>query len=150
MEISIVEQHPNPLLKRTEYRFEIHHSAAATPSRDAVRAELAKSVQAPKERIVIERMHSRFGTSRTLGEAAVYQTVDDAKTIVREHILLRNKVIEKATTTAATPAEAPAEAPAKEAPKAVAPQGDSAPSEVAKPEATKPEAPKKGGPKKEA
>ncbi|MGI0067880.1 MAG: 30S ribosomal protein S24e [Thermoplasmata archaeon] len=169
MEISIVEERPNPLLKRTEYRFEIQHASAATPSRDAVRAELAKSVKAPKERVVIEQMRSKFGTSRTIGEAAVYQTVDDAKTIVRAHILVRNRIIEKATKTegegpAATPAAAaPAaatagEAPAAEAPSAAAPKRE-APKDIAKEEApkgapkadaVKKDAPRKDAPKKEA
>jgi len=107
LEIKIVEQRPNPLLKRTEYRFEIGHTAASTPSRDSIRAELAKDLHVPKERVVVERMRSKFGTPKTVGEAMVYATPDDAKAIEREHVLLRNKLIEKAA-----PAEAPAEAAA--------------------------------------
>ncbi|MGI0054910.1 MAG: 30S ribosomal protein S24e [Thermoplasmata archaeon] len=118
MEIKITEERPNPLLQRTEYRFEISHTAASTPTREAVRAELAKSVKAAKERVVIERMGAKFGMPTTVGEAMVYQSVDAAKAIVREHILLRNKIIEKATKTEAAPAdsEAPAATPPAEPP----------------------------------
>lgn len=108
MEIKIIEERPNPLLQRTEYRFEISHTAASTPTRESVRAELAKSVKATKERVVIERMGAKFGTPKTVGEAMVYTSVDAAKSIVREHILLRNKIIEKVVKTDAPAADAPA------------------------------------------
>ncbi len=96
MEIRIVEEHANPLMKRHEYRFEVAHATAATPSRDAVRGELSKMVKAPKERVVIERMHARYGTAVTRGEALVYDSVDSAKAISRDHILVRNGLKEKA------------------------------------------------------
>jgi len=41
MEIRIVEERTNPLLKRHELRFEVAHATAATPTRDHVRTELA-------------------------------------------------------------------------------------------------------------
>ncbi len=120
MEIKIIEQHANPLLKRTEYRFEIDHATAATPTRDAVRSELAKALRAPKERVVIEQMHAKFGIARSLGEAMVYDSTEAAKATARTHILVRNGLVEKALKTPAgatptasepTPAE-PAAAPA--------------------------------------
>ncbi|MGA8302287.1 MAG: hypothetical protein WA691_06310 [Thermoplasmata archaeon] len=117
MEIKIVEDHPNPLLKRREYRFEVAHPTAATPSREAVRGELSKLVRAPKDRVIIERMAARYGTATTLGDALVYETADAAKSITREHILVRNGLKEKVVK-GATP---PAEAAATEAPKPPAP-----------------------------
>ena len=119
MEISILEDHANPLLKRHEYRFEVAHATAATPSRDAVRTELAKLVRAPKDRVIIERMRARFGTAVTRGDAMVYDTADAVKVTEREHILIRNGLKEKA---AKGPAPAAPEAPAApaEPPKAEA------------------------------
>lgn len=123
MEIKIIEQHSNPLLQRTEYRFEIDHASAATPTRDAVRNELAKALKAPKERVVIEQMHAKFGIARSHGEAMVYDSTEAAKATVRTHILVRNGLAEKASKTppGAPPAAEPTPveaAPAKpEAPK---------------------------------
>lgn len=116
MEIRIVEDRTNPLLKRHELRFEIAHATAATPTRDSVRTELAKAVHAAKDRVVIERMRPRFGTAVTRGEANVYDSADAAKSITREHILVRNGLKEKEAKGPAAPApEAkPAEAPAAE------------------------------------
>jgi len=119
VEISILDDHANPLLKRHEYRFEVAHATAATPSRDAVRNELAKLVKAPKDRFIIERMHARYGTAVTRGEATVYESAEAAKVTVREHILVRNGLKEKAAKSAAPAAE--------EAPKAAPPAAPPAP-----------------------
>jgi len=97
-------------MKRHELTFEVAHATAATPSRDAVRGELAKLVKAPKDRVIIERMHARYGTAVTRGEAVVYETAEAAKAIVREHILVRNGLKEKPTKAAAPAAAAPAPA----------------------------------------
>ena len=145
MEIKIVEQRPNPLLKRTEYRFEVGHAEHSTPSRESIRSELAKDLHVPKERIVVERMQSKFGTPKTVGEALVYTSPDDAKAVEREHVLLRNKLIEKETpkpagegaeTTPEPAAEKPAEkaaeaAPAKAEDKPAEPPAESAPAKKA-------------------
>ncbi len=138
MEITILEDRPNPLMKRHEYRFEVSHATAATPSRDAVRGELSKVVKAPKDRVIIERMGALYGTATSRGEAMVYETADAAKSIPREHILVRNGLKEKAGKDAGAPAksEPPAgsAAPAPEAPKPAA----AAEAPAAKPE-SKPE-----------
>ncbi|MGC2204857.1 MAG: hypothetical protein WA719_02895 [Thermoplasmata archaeon] len=135
MEIKILEDRPNPLLKRHEYRFEVAHATAATPSRDSVRVELSKLVRAPKDRVIIERMAARYGTATTRGDALVYETTDAAKSITREHILVRNGLKEKTSATAAPAAEAPA------APSAApeAPKSEAAPPEPPKEPASKAE-----------
>jgi len=116
LDIKIVDEHPNPLLKRREYHFEVAHATAATPTRDSVRSEIAKLVSAPKDRVVVERMRARFGTAVTRGEALVYESAEAAKKISRAHILVRNGLKEKVAKGAAPAAAAapPAEAPAAE------------------------------------
>ncbi len=114
MEVKILEERANPLLQRTEYTFEVSHAAGPTPKRDEVRIELAKLAKVPKDRLIIERMHAKFGTATTVGSAAAYQNAEFLKTVVREHILVRNGLKEKPTKGAAP---APAEAPPAETPK---------------------------------
>ncbi len=156
MEIKVVEERTNPLLKRRELRFEVAHATAATPTRDTVRSELAKEVHAAKDRVIIERMRPRFGTAVTRGEANVYETADAAKSITREHILVRNGLKEKVakgpaaaapSAPAATSAPAVAEAPAATEAKPAATPPKEAPAEASAPA----EAPKKAkaAPKKE-
>lgn len=113
MELKILEERPNPLLKRTEYRFEVAHATAATPTRDAVRGEFAKAANVPKDRVIIERMSAKFGTAKTVGVAAAYQSKQAAESVVREHILVRNGLREKKVKAApGAAAETPAPAPA--------------------------------------
>lgn len=123
MEIKILEEHPNPLLKRHEFTFEVSHATAATPTRDAVRGELAKLVKASKDRVIVERMRARYGTAVTRGDAVVYETVEAAKSTEREHILVRNGLKEKVVKGPAAPA---AEAPKAESPKAESPKAEAA------------------------
>lgn len=119
MEVEIVETRPNPLLKRTEYRFSVSHAEAATPQRDALRTEVAKLVKVPKDRVVIERVHARFGIARSEGVAAAYETADALKAVVRSHILVRNGLKEKPVKGPAAPAaEAPAAPPPPPSPPA--------------------------------
>ncbi|HEV2230714.1 MAG TPA: 30S ribosomal protein S24e [Thermoplasmata archaeon] len=114
MDLKILEERKNPLLHRTEYRFELTHPTAATPPRKDVRTELAKLVKVPTERLVVEAMHAKFGRATTEGVAAAYESKEALEVIVREHILVRNGLKEKAA--AEPPAAAAAEAaPAKPA-----------------------------------
>ena len=152
MEIKIVEERTNPLLKRRELRFEVAHATAATPTRDTVRTELAKEVHAQKDRVIIERMRPRFGTAVTRGEANIYETADAAKSITREHILVRNGLKEKAAKGAAAAApEASAPAPAKGEEKPEAKPEPPAPKPAETGPAATAESPKKpkAAPKKE-
>lgn len=120
MELRILEERKNPLLKRTEYRFEVIHGTAATPSRDAVRQELSKVTRTPKERLLVERMHATFGAARSEGVAVAYETKEALAATALEHILIRNGLKEKPKAAPAgetAPEPAKAEAPAAPAPK---------------------------------
>jgi small subunit ribosomal protein S24e len=144
MEIKIVEERTNPLLKRHELRFEVAHATAATPTRELVRTELAKAVHASKDRVIIERMHPRFGTALTRGEANVYDNAQAALSITREHILVRNGLKEKVVK--GTPPASPTPAPVEGAKTEAAPPAEEKPAEKA-PVAKEPEAPASEAPK---
>jgi small subunit ribosomal protein S24e len=153
LDLKIVEERKNPLLKRTEYRFLMSHPTAATPKRDEVRQELASQLKVPKERIVVERMHAKFGTPMSVGEAAAYSSKDAALSTVREHILIRNGLKEKAKPAvpgaepeAAAPAapEKPAEKAAEKAAEKPAEKAAEKPeAKPSEPHAEKPEKPAK-------
>lgn len=145
MDVKILDDRANPLLKRHEVRFEVAHATRATPSREEVRGELSKLVHAPKERVIVERMVARYGTAVTRGEALVYESVDAAKLTERAHILVRNRLEEKAgkgTAPASEPATAEAPRPEPPAPTAAAPEAPKA--EPPKAEPQKAESPKSG------
>jgi ribosomal protein S24E len=147
LDVKILDERPNPLMHRKEYTFEVDHAGAATPPRGEVRKELAKLVKVPADRLIIERMNARFGTAKTRGEAMAYASKEAVDVTVREHILIRNGLREKAAPAAPAPtAEAPAPtAPkeeSKESPAKAEPAKEEAPKEHVKTEHPKPEHPK--------
>ncbi len=95
MELKIIEKKENPLLHRVEVKFEVSHPKSKTPSRDEVRNLLAANLNADKSRIILDRIETPFGATITRGFAKIYDSVEDAKKIEPEYMLIRNKIIEK-------------------------------------------------------
>src|SRR5437016_14442967 len=94
MQLEVLKKTDNPLLKRVEVTFKAIHKAEPTPTRDALRAFLAKELNATKDIVVIDSQASTFGRYETLGEAKVYKSKEQALAVERKHILVRNKLIE--------------------------------------------------------
>ena len=133
MELQVLARKENPLLKRVEVTFKAVHKAEPTPTRDALRAFLARELNVTKDIVVVDSQASTFGRYETLGYAKVYKSKDQALAVERKHILVRNKLIEPEVKKEAAPKpEKPAAAPKAERPAAAA----------------KPEAPKEGKPEK--
>jgi small subunit ribosomal protein S24e len=146
MQLEVLQRKENPLLKRVEVTFKATHKAEPTPTRDALRAFLAKELKATKDIVVIDYQASTFGRYETIGAAKVYKTKEEALAVERKHILVRNKLIEPEVKKEAAPKpEKPAPAPrAEKAEKPAAPKAE-APKAEAKPESK----PEKAGPKEE-
>src|SRR3972149_5233367 len=94
MEVQILAKKENPLLQRTEGSFKAIHKAEPTPTRDAIRQELAKHLKAAKDVVVVDGARSTFGRSETSGYAKVYKSKEQALSVERYHILVRNKLAE--------------------------------------------------------
>jgi len=119
MQLEVIQRRENPLLKRTEVSFKAIHKAEPTPTRDALRAFLAKELKATKDIVVIDSQASTFGRYETVGYAKVYKTKEEALAVERKHILIRNKLIEPEVKKEAAPKpEKPAPAPRAEKPAA--------------------------------
>src|SRR5207247_970797 len=98
MQLEVIQRKENPLLKRTEVSFKAIHKAEPTPTRDALRAFLARELKATKDIVVIDSQASTFGRYETVGYAKVYKTKEEALAVERKHILVRNKLIEPEVT----------------------------------------------------
>ena len=131
MELQVVTKKENPLLKRVEVTFRAVHKAEATPTRDAIRSELAKQLKAAKDTVVVARAASSFGRFETIGYAKIYKSKEEALADERSHILVRNKHKEAAAKEKKQGENA--ERPAKAAPKPAAPKAEAKPEH--KPEA---------------
>src|SRR5207245_541146 len=78
MQLEVLQRKENPLLKRVEVTFKATHKAEPTPTRDALRAFLAKELKATKDIVVIDFQSSTFGRYETVGAAKVYKTKEEA------------------------------------------------------------------------
>ncbi len=94
MQLEVIARNENPHLKRVEIRFKAIHKGEPTPTRDALRAFLARELKATKDIVVIDSQASTFGRYETVGYAKVYKSKDEALAVERKHILVRNKLIE--------------------------------------------------------
>jgi small subunit ribosomal protein S24e len=95
MEVIIESKKNNTLLNRTEVFFTVKHTGAGTPNRDIIRNELADKLNTTKDNVVINEIHSGFGTQEATGYAKIYNSTEQSKGLEHKHILVRNKIIEK-------------------------------------------------------
>ena len=93
MEVEIESKTNNPLLKRTEVHFTVHHESEKTPKRELVRSELAEKLNVKKENVIVNFMKSSFGSTDTVGYAKVYKSVKEAETWEKKHALKRNNIL---------------------------------------------------------
>ncbi len=80
MKINIISKKQNNLMKRNEIRFSVDHSErGGTPSRAEVCRHLASALSAKLELVFIKNMETKTGTMVTVGEANIYDTIEQAK-----------------------------------------------------------------------
>lgn len=95
MEIKLVSKAENKLLNRLEVQFVVSYDEGATPTRDAVRDELAKVLKVKGGPLVIDHINTEFGKRESKGYAKVYNSMEDAARVERKHILERNRLLEQ-------------------------------------------------------
>ncbi|ACV24693.1 30S ribosomal protein S24e [Methanocaldococcus fervens] len=96
MEIKILSERYNPLLKRKEYRFIVDHDGA-TPTFKDVKLKLAAILNANKDLLIVEKIVEEAGMQRARGYAKLYDNEEMMKLVEREHILRKNKIEEEET-----------------------------------------------------
>ena len=113
MEIKIIQQQQNILLKRKEISFEIDHTQTkGTPSRVEIRHKLAEMLKTKPELVYVKLVETKTGTMKATGQANAYETVEQAKRVEPEYIIARN------TPAAEKKTEKAAQKQAEEKPKA--------------------------------
>lgn len=96
MKVKVLSKMSNPLLKRKEVAFKVEHSDdRETPSRFEVRQKLASNLKVNLELVYIEKVETKTGTMTAMGEANVYESVEQAKLLEPGHIVARNAPQEK-------------------------------------------------------
>ncbi len=91
MEVEIISQEKNPMLHRSDVRFQIVHDDA-TPSRLSVRDSLAAKLDKSSSEVVVHELKTKFGMRKTVGYAKVYESAEFARDVEQTYMLERNKI----------------------------------------------------------
>jgi small subunit ribosomal protein S24e len=96
MKVNIISKEQNPLLKRKEVTFSVDHAQnGGTPSRVEVSKQLATLLKTKPELVYVKNFETKTGTMTAVGEANVYDSIEQAKLLEPKHIIARNAVPEK-------------------------------------------------------
>lgn len=91
MDIDILDREENPMLHRTDVRFQIVHEDAS-PSRLSVRDSLAAALNKDSDEVVVHKLDTKYGMRKTVGFAKVYETPGHATDVEQEYMLERNLI----------------------------------------------------------
>ena len=91
MEIKVLDQVYNPLLKRKEVKVEITHSGAGTPDRFMIRKELTSRLNVKLDNLYVVDMETKTGMEKTRCDVEVYDAPENARRIVPNYVIVRNK-----------------------------------------------------------
>ena len=113
MKMEVKEEKKNPLMKREEILMRVEHEGMATPSRKDMIEEVAKKLKADKDIIIIDKIFSASGISRSRVKVHVYRKKEDIPKDKLEKMKVKfEKAAKKqAGKEEAKPAEAAPEAP---------------------------------------
>jgi small subunit ribosomal protein S24e len=96
MEVKVISEKKNLLLKRREVQFYADHNQnGSTPPRLEVKKALAAALKTDADLVFVKKVQTRTGTHVALGVANIYDSVEQAKLIEPEYILKRNVPPEK-------------------------------------------------------
>lgn len=96
MEIKILTENDNMLLKRKEIIFQVdHNKTGSTPPRLEIKNALAKVLKKDANLIFIKKLKTKMGTHTAVGIANVYDSIEQAKLIEPKYIVDRNIPPEK-------------------------------------------------------
>ena len=116
MKLDLTTVKRNPLFNRQEVEFKVEQ--AATPTRSAVKIELAVALRVEMNQVYVREIRTLSGTRTSVGSAHIYDDPEQAQKVEPKYILERNaKAVPPAPEPEPEPeveAEAEEEAPAEE------------------------------------
>lgn len=94
IKVKRVSRKRSTLLKRTEITFEDEHPYHDSPRRSEVRKRLAEVVNSDFKLLFIKSLVMKNGSMTVVGEANVYDSLDQARVVEPKHLLPRNVKLE--------------------------------------------------------
>ncbi|MEM1741438.1 MAG: 30S ribosomal protein S24e [Desulfurococcaceae archaeon] len=87
----IVDEKYNPLIKRREIVLKISHIGKTTPSRGAIRVNIAKHYNVDVNRVIVKKIETEYGISVSKVYIHIYDDLDRLKKFEPEYIVKRNE-----------------------------------------------------------
>ncbi|MGB9202073.1 30S ribosomal protein S24e [Methanobacterium sp.] len=91
MEIIVNEKIENPLLNRTEIRFDCTYQGEATPKVLDVKNRLVATLNVDKNLLVVHNLKPSYGEGKAHGYAKLYDSEENLNKIERDHVVSKNK-----------------------------------------------------------
>lgn len=91
MEIIVNEKIENPLLNRTEIRFDCTYQGDATPKVLDVKNRLVATLNVDKNLLVVHNLKPSYGEGKAHGYAKLYDSEENLNKIERDHVVSKNK-----------------------------------------------------------
>ncbi len=96
MEVEILSDTKNQMLRRKEVVFRIEHAEmGSTPSRIEVKKAVANALKSDQSLVFLKRFETKTGTRTAFGEANVYENLEQAKLVEPDYIVKRSMPPEK-------------------------------------------------------
>lgn len=90
MEIKVISEKENQLLRRKEVRFQFEHKAASTPPRLEIRRAVADALKVNVDLVFVKKFITKPGMHTAIGVANFYESPDQAKLVEPGYIVKRN------------------------------------------------------------
>lgn len=91
MKVNIISKEENHLLKRKEVKFSVDHAQkGGTSSRIEVSKQLASLLKTKPELVYVKNMKTKTGQMIAVGEANVYDSIEQGKLMEPKYIISRN------------------------------------------------------------
>jgi small subunit ribosomal protein S24e len=90
MDVEIIDEDENPMLHRTDVRFQLTHEEA-TPSRLSVRDSLAAKLNKDASEVVVHKLDTKYGMRKTLGYV-IRETEQRRSELYRQTSVLHDQV----------------------------------------------------------
>ncbi|KZX13128.1 30S ribosomal protein S24e [Methanobrevibacter curvatus] len=91
MDIQIIEEKENKVLKRKEIKFDSIYTGEATPTILSVKSKLVSLLNSKKDLLVVDILQPNFGEAKAAGYAKIYDSVEALNDIETEHVIEKNK-----------------------------------------------------------
>ena len=91
MKTKVIQETENKLFSRKEINLEIDHKNAQTPSRAELYKFMSVKFKAPAEQIVLKKMKTGFGSTKSMLKIYIYDNVDIISKIENKHFAARRE-----------------------------------------------------------